>query len=71
MEFGDSTTSEEIRRAEVEVRVGELNYGKAAAKDEVTGESIKGGGNRVVDWIWRRCIWLLRVVLCWKSGDLL
>ena len=38
---------------EVEVRVGKLKNGKAAGKDEVTGEMIKGGGDRVVDWIWR------------------
>ena len=25
-------------------------------KDEITGEMIKGGGNRMVDWIWRLCI---------------
>ena len=24
-------------------------------QDEVTGEMIKDGGNRVVDWIWRLC----------------
>ena len=28
---------------------------EAAGKDEVTGEMIKGGGDRVVDWIWRLC----------------
>ena len=33
--------------------MGNLKKGKAAGKDEVTGEMIKGGGNRVVDWIWR------------------
>ena len=44
---------EPIRRTEVEVRVGKLKNGKAAGKDEVTGEMIKGGGDRVVDWIWR------------------
>ena len=38
-------------RMEVEVRVGKLKDGKAAGKDNVTGEIIKGGGNRVVDWI--------------------
>ena len=42
-------------RAEVEVRVGKLKNGKAAAKDEITGEMIKGGGDRVVEWIWRLC----------------
>ena len=26
-----------------------------AGKDEVTGEIIKGRGDRVVDWIWRQC----------------
>ena len=34
-----------------EVRVGKLKNGKAADKDEVTGELIKGGGDRVLDWI--------------------
>ena len=29
--------------------------GKVAGKDEITGEMIKGGGDRVVDWIWRLC----------------
>ena len=33
--------------------MGKLKNGKAAGKDEVTGEMIKGGGDRVVDWIWR------------------
>ena len=32
-----------------------LKNGKAAGKDEVTGEIIKGGGNRVVGWIWNLC----------------
>ena len=54
-------------RAEVEVRVGNLKNRKTESKDEVTGKMIKGGGERVVDWIWK----LLRVVLCRKSGDLL
>ena len=39
---------------EVEVRVGKLKNRKAAGKDEVKGEMIKGGGDRV-DWIWRLC----------------
>ena len=46
---------EPIRRAEVEVRVGKLKNGKAAIGDEFTREMIKGGGDRVVDWIWRMC----------------
>ena len=39
-----------IGRAEVEVRDG-----KVAGKDEITGEMTKGGGDRVVGWIWRLC----------------
>ena len=37
------------------MRVGKLKNGKAAGKDKITGEMIKGGGDRVVDWIWRLC----------------
>ena len=33
--------------------MGKLKYGKAAGKDVITGDLIKGGGDRVVDWIWR------------------
>ena len=29
--------------------MGNLKNGKAADKDEITGEMIKGGGDRVVD----------------------
>ena len=46
---------EPIERAEVEVRVDELKNGKAAGIDKITGEMIKVGGDRVVDWIWRQC----------------
>ena len=45
---------EPIRRTEVEVRVGKLKNGKAADKEEVMGEMIKCGGDRVMDWIGRR-----------------
>ena len=44
--FRDTTTSK------VEVRVGKLRNGNAAGKNKVTGEMIKGGGDRVVDWSW-------------------
>ena len=44
-----------IGRAEVEVGMGKLKNGKAAVKDEITRKMIKGGGDRVVDWIWRLC----------------
>ena len=48
--FGEVTTSDENQ---LEVRVDNLKNGKAAGKDEITGEMIKGGGDRVVDLIWR------------------
>ena len=38
-----------------EVRVGKLKNGKAAGKDEITGENIKAGGGKVLDWVWRLC----------------
>ena len=28
---------------------------RPTGKDEITGEMIKGGGDRVVDWIWKLC----------------
>ena len=62
-----SWDSEPIGRAEVAVRVGKLKNGKDAGKDEITGEMIKGGGDKVVEWIWRP----LRVVVCLMTGDLL
>ena len=37
------------------MRVGKLMNGKAEGKDEFTGEMIKGGGDWVVDRIWRLC----------------
>ena len=33
--------------------MGKVKNGKAGGKDEVAGRMIKGGGDRVVDWIWR------------------
>ena len=63
---------ERFERPEFEVRVGKLKNEKAAGCDKITGEMIKGGGYRVVDCIYRGCaIWLLRVVLSLKTGDLL
>ena len=35
------------------MRIGKLKNGKAASKDEVTEEKVKGGGDIVVDWMWR------------------
>ena len=46
MGFGEVTNyfgGEPIGKAEVEVRVGKLKNGKAAGKDEIAGEIIKGG----------------------------
>ena len=51
--------------------MGKLKNRKAAGKDEVTEEMMKGGGDR--GWIrFGGCvIWLLRVELCRKTEDLL
>ena len=35
------------------MRVGKLNNEKASSKDEIIGEMINGGGDRLVDWVWR------------------
>ena len=44
-----------IRRTEIEVRVRKIKNRKAAGKDEVTEEIIKGGGDQVMNLIWRLC----------------
>ena len=35
------------------MRTGKHKNGKVKGKDEITGEMIKDGGDRVLDWIWR------------------
>ena len=45
------------------MRVGMVKNGKAADKDEITGGMIKGGDDRVMDWIWRLCN------MAFKIGD--
>ena len=35
--------------------MGKVKNTKAAGEEEITGEIIKDGGDRVVDWIWRLC----------------
>ena len=35
--------------------MGKFKNGKAAGKDEIIEEMLKGGGNMVVDWIWSLC----------------
>ena len=52
---GNYFGGEPIGRAEVKVRVDKLKNGKAEGKDQITGEIIKGGGDKMVDWIWRSC----------------
>ena len=52
---GNYFGGEPIGRAEDEVRVSKLRNGKAAGKEEITGEMIKGEVARMVDWIWRLC----------------
>ena len=54
MGFKEETTSE-VMRTEVEARKGKFKNGKAAGKDEVTGEMTKSEDVRVVNWIWRLC----------------
>ena len=51
--------------------MGKLKNGKDTGKDEVIGEMIKVGGNRVMDCFGGCVIWLLRVVLSLNTGDLL
>ena len=55
MRRGNYFRGEPTGRADVEMRVGKLKNGKTAGKGNITGEMIKGGGDRVVDWIWRLC----------------
>ena len=50
---GNYFRGEPMGRREVEVRVEELTNGRAVGGDEITGEMITGGGDRVLDWIWR------------------
>ena len=45
---GNYFGGEPIGSSEVELRVGKLKNGKTASRDEITGEMIKGGGDRVV-----------------------
>ena len=42
--FNSIQRGEPIRRTEVQVRVERLKNGKAAGKNKITGEIIKGGG---------------------------
>ena len=53
--IGNYFGGQSIRKTEVELRVGKVKNGKTAVKDEITGEMIKGEGDRVVYWIWRLC----------------
>ena len=52
---GNYFGGEPIGRVEVEVRVGKLNNRNTVGKDEITGEMLKGGGDRVGEWIWKVC----------------
>ena len=46
---------EDITREEVVGRVRKLKNGKSAGIDEISGEMIKHGGEKVIDWIWKLC----------------
>ena len=52
-----------VMRAELEVRLGKLQNEKTADKAEVMGEMVKGGGDMVVDWIWRLCNRVFKTIL--------
>ena len=53
-QIGNYFRGELIGRTEVKVVMGKLKNGKAAGKNEVTGEVVKGKGDMdLVDWIWR------------------
>ena len=68
---GNYFKEELIRRMEVEVRVGKHKNGKAAGKDEVIGEMIKCGRDRLMDWIWRLCNMAFEIVVMpkgWRSA---
>ena len=46
---GNYFEKDTVGRADIEVRVGKLKNGNVVGKDEIIGEMIKDGGNRVVD----------------------
>ena len=48
---GNYFGGEPIRKIEIEEIVKNLKNGE----DEVTEEMVKGGGDIVVDWIWKLC----------------
>ena len=50
---GNYFRGEPIGRAEIEVRGGKLKNLKVVGRDEIAGEMIKSGNDRVVNWIWR------------------
>ena len=52
---GNYFGGEPFGRVDIEVRLDNLKNGMTAAKDEITGEMIKGGGDRVIDRIWKLC----------------
>ena len=44
-----------MRRPIRGTEVGKLKNGKAVGKYDVTGEIVKGGGELVIEWIWKLC----------------
>ena len=52
---GNYFRGEPIIKTEVEERVKKLRNGKAAGKDEVTEEMVKGRSDVMADWIWKLC----------------
>ena len=62
---GNYFEGEPIGRAEVELRVGKLKNGKAAGRDEITGEMIKGGDKGDYQSSWIKMTWFY--VASWKK----
>ena len=53
------------------MRVEKLKNEKTARKDGITGEMVKGGGDRMVNVIWRLCYIAFEGGASLKTGDLL
>ena len=54
------------------MKVGKVKNGKDAGKDEIIREIIKGGDDRLVDWIWRLCNMAFESGVVhedWRSAD--
>src|SRR5678816_4719064 len=53
--FFKQKTAYEMLRSLVGSEMCIRDSGKSAGIDEITGEMIKNGGEKVIDWIWNLC----------------